>query len=85
MGSSHNDNLSPIPFLDDPNNLLCLTMIRCKGGRDPEHIGFGTLNPLSDLVPTHSKMVITGIELERTSIIEGIEISKVGEFRKDGN
>jgi hypothetical protein len=30
-------------------------------------------------------MVITGIELERTSIVEGIEISKVGKFRRNGN
>jgi hypothetical protein len=30
-------------------------------------------------------MVITCIELERTSIIKGIEIFKMGKFRRDGD
>jgi hypothetical protein len=85
MGSSHHDDFLMVPFLDDLSNLKRFSMVRSEGGRDPENVGLRIFDLLPNLVPTHAKMVITGIELERTSIIEGIEIFKVRKFGRDGN
>ena len=77
MGTSHNDDPSPIPLFDDPGDLQRLTMIRRKSGRNPKYIGLRILNPRADLIPAHAKMVIAGIELERASVIKGIKILKI--------
>jgi hypothetical protein len=60
-------------------------MVGCEGGRDSKNIGLRILNPSLDLFPTHSKMIITAIKLERTSIIKGIEVFKVRQHRRNGN
>jgi hypothetical protein len=85
MGSSHHDDFLIVQFLDDLSDLKRLSMVRSEGGRDPENIGLRIFDPLPNFVPAHAKMVITGIELERASIIERIEISKVGKFGRNRN
>jgi hypothetical protein len=85
MGSSHDNGFLSVPVLDDPGNLQCFPMIRGKGGGNPENIRLGTFNSFSDFFPPHPEMGITRIELERASIIQRIEIFKIGKFCGNGN
>jgi hypothetical protein len=72
MGPSHKHDPSAIPLLNDPGYLERLTMIRCKGGGNPEDIRMRSRNLLSDLIPIHAEMVITRIELERASVVRWV-------------
>jgi hypothetical protein len=85
VGSSHHHDFLSVPFLYDPGNLQGFPMIRGKRGGNSKNIGPRFLNLLSDFGPIHPEMVITGIELEGASIIQGIEIFKIREFRGNGN
>jgi hypothetical protein len=85
MGSSHDNDFLSVPFLYDPGNLQRFPMIRGKGGRDSKNIGLRIFDPFSDFLPSHPEMVVAGIELERASIVERIEISKIGKFCRNGN
>jgi hypothetical protein len=84
MGPAHNHDPLVILLLNNPGYLQRLAMIRCKGRGNPEDIRMRTLNPFSDLIPVHSKMTITRIELERASVIQWIislKVEKLGRER----
>src|SRR5512139_3756401 len=51
VGSAHDDDLSPIPPLDDAGDLKGLSVVGGEGGGDTKHIGFRRLDGSPDLSP----------------------------------
>jgi hypothetical protein len=83
MGASHHDNFLRVPFLNELCDLKGLSMIGSERGGDSKDIRSGLLNFLPDLIPPHPEMIKTRIKLERTSIIERVEILKIRNLAGD--